>query len=210
MNRTVLYGVPGWGSVLVEAMLAWCGTPYEFVNVEGFDAPGAARDVLAAVNPLAQVPTLVLEDGSVLTESAAIALWLAETHPDRALAPAPGTPARAQFLRRLIWFAAAVYPTFTYADYPERFAPEDARTLAERALERRRDLWRQFEAELGEGPWVLGATPSVLDVYVAAMTRWQPRRDWFEAECPKLHAVAQRADGIPRLRPVWERNFPGP
>jgi GST-like protein len=204
----VLYGVPGWGSVIVEAMLAWCGTPYELANVEGFDRPGPARDVLQAVNPLAQIPTLVLADGTVLTESAAIALWLAETHPDRALAPAPGSATRAAFLRRLVWFAAAVYPTFTYADNPERWAPGDADMLRERALDHRKALWRQFEADLGEGPWVLGRDPSALDLYVCAMSRWRPRREWFATECPKLAGIARRVEEIPLLARVWASNFP--
>lgn len=58
-----LYGVPAWGSAIVETMLALVGEPYDFVDVEGFDRPGAAQDRLAAVNPLRQVPTLVLDDG---------------------------------------------------------------------------------------------------------------------------------------------------
>ncbi len=60
-----LYGTPGWGSAIVEAMLALVGEPYDFVDVEGFDRPGEAHDRLAAVNPLRQVPTLVLDDGEV-------------------------------------------------------------------------------------------------------------------------------------------------
>ena len=72
-----LYGTPGWGSAIVEAMLALVGEPYEFVDVENFDRPGDAQERLVAVNPLRQVPTLVLDDGEVLTETAAIALWLA-------------------------------------------------------------------------------------------------------------------------------------
>ena len=132
-----LYGVPAWGSAIVEAMLALVGEPYDFVDVEGFDHPGAAQDRLAAANPLRQVPTLVLDDGEVLTETAAIALWLADRH--AGLAPAPGTVEHRRFLRLLIWIVANVYPTFTYGDYPERWAPsaqyeltDDTKVLRER------------------------------------------------------------------------------
>jgi hypothetical protein len=61
-----LYGTPGWGSAIVEAMLALVGESYEFVDVEGFDRPGGAQEFLAAVNSLRQVPTLVLDDGELL------------------------------------------------------------------------------------------------------------------------------------------------
>ena len=65
----------------------------------------------------------------------------------------------------------------------------------------------QFEAGLGDGPWVLGGTPSALDLYVAAMSHWRPRRRWLAAHCPKLHALALRADALPALAAVLERNF---
>ena len=69
-----LYGCPGWGSSLVECFLALAGVESEFHDVCGFDAPGPARDRLLKVNALAQVPTLILPDQMVMTESAAIAL----------------------------------------------------------------------------------------------------------------------------------------
>lgn len=207
MKPMTLYGVPGWGSVIVEAMLTWCRAPFEFVDVEGFDSPGPARDRLLAVNPLAQVPALVLPDGRLMTESAAIALLLAETYPDRALAPAPGTAERVPFLRRLVWLVAAVYPTFTYGDYPARWAPGDPEGLGTSTLEHRMALWRQFESELGDGPWVLGHAPSALDVYVAAMAHWRPRRAWFDANTPKLAKIASATLAREEFGDVWRRNF---
>ncbi|WP_202864448.1 glutathione S-transferase [Klebsiella pneumoniae] len=121
-DRATLYGLPGWGSTLAEIMLVAASTPFDFVAVEGFDAPGPNRNRILALNPLGQIPVLVLADGQVMTESAAIALHLAETHPGAGLAPAPGDPARARFLRLLVWIVANIYPTFTYGDYPERWA----------------------------------------------------------------------------------------
>ena len=123
-----LYGVPGWGSAISEMMLTLANIPYHFINVDGFDQPGAQREKLLAINPLCQVPTLLLADGSVMTESAAIALMILDERPD--LAPPAGTPQRRQFQRLLIWLVANVYPTFTYADYPERWtasAPDELR-----------------------------------------------------------------------------------
>lgn len=203
-----LYGAPGWGSTLVEASLAWCEAPFDVIDVDGFDEPGPAQDRLAAVNPLLQVPALVLPGGEVMTESAAIVLYLSEIFPQASLAPPPGAADRPRFLRRLVWYAASIYSTFTYTDYPERFAPAEPKALADNALERRKTLWRQFEAEFGDGPYVLGATPSALDIFLAVMTRWRPGRDWFAAECPRLHASALITEALPALAPVFARNFP--
>lgn len=202
-----LYGARGWGSTLAEGALAWADQPFEFVDVEGFDRPGPARARLLAVNPLARVPTLVAPEGAVLTESAAIVLNLAELHPEAGLAPPPGDPDRARFLDRLIWLVSALYPTFTYRDYPGRWAPSAPDELVARVDAFRETLWLQFETAVGEGPFVLGARPSALDLYVAVMSRWRPRRAWLAAHCPKLHAIALRADDLPRLAPVMRRNF---
>lgn len=202
-----LYGARGWGSVLAESALAWVGAPFEFIDVEGFDQPGAARDQLLAVNPLARVPTLVAPGGETLTESAAIILRLAELYPAGGLAPEAGDPLRPAYLNRLIWFVSVLYPTFTYRDYPERWAPDAADQLAERIDQFRRSLWLRFEAEAGNGDWVLGERPSALDIYVTAMSRWRPRREWIAAHCPKLHRIALNAEALPALAPVMARNF---
>ncbi|SBI40968.1 glutathione S-transferase%2C theta [Klebsiella pneumoniae] len=102
-----VYGVPGWGSTISELMLSLADIPYEVVDVEGFDQPGPARERLRQINPLCQVPTLRLADGSIMTETAAIALMILDQRPD--LAPAPGTPQRPQFQRLLVWLVANVY-----------------------------------------------------------------------------------------------------
>ena len=201
-----LYGARGWGSTLAEAALAWAGAPFEFIDVEGFDQPGEARDRLLKVNLLARVPTLVGQ-GETLTESAAIMLRLAELHPDKGLAPSRDDPFRPDFLNRLIWFVSVVYPTFTYRDYPERWAPDAADQLTERVDDFRRSLWSQFEAEVADGAWVLGERPSALDIYVTVMSHWRPGRAWFAANCPKLHQIALKAEALPALAPVMARNF---
>ena len=203
-----LYGARGWGSTLAEAALAWVGAPFEFIDVEGFDEPGPARERLLAVNPLARVPTLVAPDGGIMTESAAIVLRLDELHPGSGLAPPIDDPLRAAFLNRLIWFVSVVYPTFTYRDYPERWAPDAADQLAERVDAFRRSLWLQFESEVRDSGWVLGDRPSALDFYVSIMSHWRPRRAWIAANCPKLHRIALDTDKLPALAPVMERNFP--
>jgi len=207
MDLPVLYGVPGWGSTIAEALLTWCGVAYGFENVSGFDAPGPARERLLALNPLAQVPTLVLPGGEVMSESVAIALLLAEQYPLSGLAPAAGSPGRAQFLRRLVWIAAAVYPTFLYDDYPERWTAAEPAELKRRVAAHREKMWLTFEAALADGSWSLGSEFSAVDIFVGVMSRWQPGRLWFQAECPKLFGIAQKVDELESLQPVWSRNF---
>jgi GST-like protein len=207
-SNYILYAVPGWGSVLTEAMFTWCGAPFRLEDVSGFDREGPSRDKLKTINPLAQVPTLVLPNGMTMTESAAIALYLAELYPEAELAPPLDSPQRAPYLRYLIWLVANVYPTFTYGDYPARWVTASPESLTASTNAYRENLWRSLESELGSGLWALGDRFSALDIYIAVMTRWRPRRTWFDEHCPKLAGIARRADNEPRLRAVWERNFP--
>jgi GST-like protein len=204
-----LYARSGWGSALVEAQLAWYALPCSIEQVDDLFASAAARQKLAEVNPLAQIPTLVLPGGTVMTESAAITLHLADVTGSDELVPPPGDPLRPMFLRWLVFLVANLYPTFTYADDPSRFVPGEAAQKAFRdnvdAYARR--LWGMVE-QGAIGPWFLGESFSALDIYVAVMTRWRPRRAWFSENCVRLHAIAAKADVEPRLGAVLLRNFP--
>lgn len=204
-----LLGRPGWGSTLVEAQLAWYGLPYEVEDFDDLFKSAAARAKLTPVNPLAQVPTVTLPDGRIMTESAAITLHLADVTGSADLVPKAGEPVRPDFLRWLVFLVANVYPTFTYADDPARFVPGEAAQQGFRANvdAYAQQLWRQVEG-VAANPWCLGERFSALDIYLAVMTRWRPRRAWFAEACPKLHAIALRTDAEPRLAAVWRRNFP--
>ncbi len=204
-----LYGRPGWGSALAEAQLAWYGLPYRVEELDDLFQSAGARAVLAPVNPIAQVPTLILPDGAVMTESAAITLHLAEIAERDRLAPDIGDPRRPGFLRWLIFIVANIYPTFTYADDPARFVTvESAQAPFRASIDAYRErLWGIVE-QAAEAPWFLGERFSALDIYIALMTRWEPRRPWFATHCPRLTGIAERAEAEPRLIAVWRRNVP--
>jgi GST-like protein len=204
-----LWGRPGWGSALVEAQLDWYGLPFAYETVGDLFKEPDAKARLQKVNPLAQVPTLVMPDGSIMSESAAITLLLADVTGSESLVPGPGAPERQKFLRWLVFLVANIYPTFTYADDPARFVAVNAardpfRAAADAYAQR---LWRQVESEAG-APWFLGERFSAIDIYLDVMTRWRPRRGWFEAETPKLFAIARKTDQRPELKETWRRNYP--
>src|SRR5262249_2624992 len=97
----------GSGSAAVEAALVLCGLPFETVSAASWD-DRSALDALRRVNPLAQIPALVFEDGTAMSESAAILIELALRHPGRGLLPAE--PARrARALSGLVYVAANCY-----------------------------------------------------------------------------------------------------
>ena len=203
-----LYARAGWGSALVETQLAWYGLPYELEQVGDLFKEPQARDQLAPANPVAQIPTLMLPDGTIMTESAAITLLLAERTGRDDLVPQPNAPDRARFLRWLIFLVANIYPTFTCDDEPARFVGGEVgrSTLRAHVDAYAQKLWGILNDE-ATGPWFLGERFSAIDIFIATMTQWRPHRDWFTGHAPKLAAVASRADAQPALVAVWQRNF---
>ena len=203
----LLYAAAGTGSALAEIALDWAGVAYDREVMTWEQVQARSNGGLLAANPLHQLPTLVLDDGRVLTESAAIVLWLDEAHPQAGLLPAAGSAERVHALRWLLFFVTTVYPTFSYGDFPERFVTDDAarRELVSSTKSRRKALWQQVN-EAALAPWFCGAQPTMLDAYIAVMSTWQPRRPWFTQNAPKLYAIAQRADELPQVAPAMQRN----
>ncbi|MEH0885046.1 glutathione S-transferase family protein [Enterobacter sp. UNJFSC 003] len=199
-----LYGVPGWGSTISEVMLTLARIPYQFINVDGFDQPGPQRAQLQKRNPLCQVPTLERENGVIMTETAAIALMVLDQCPD--LAPPVGRVERQQFQRLLIWFVANVYPTFTYADYPERWVPDAPEQLKKSCIEYRKSLYLWFDSQLKATPYALGEQLTLLDVYIVVARTWGPRQEWFLANAPKFTAIADKMCQLPELHKVLKAN----
>ena len=85
-----LYGKKGSGSATTQIALDIVGAPYRVVETASWE-PNDAFAELLRVNPLGQVPTLVLPDGSPLSESAAILIHLGSVHPDSGLLPRNGS-----------------------------------------------------------------------------------------------------------------------
>ena len=202
-----LLGCKGCGSVLVESAFALAGIPVEVEEVD-YSEGSPTRERLLAVNPLGQVPALVLPDGMVLTESLAILHYVNDLEPSVDLVPPPGDATRKAFYRWSVFLVAAVYPTFTYGDDPKKWVGDEAgaKQLRESSDEHRKAMWKALEAQ-AQGPWFLGERRSALDLYLAAMTRWRPGILWCAKNTPKLAAIAQRASELPEVAPIIARNF---
>lgn len=202
-----LFRRAGWGSALVEYQLAWYNQPYDVEEVDDLFQSEGARAAVRTWNPVAQIPTLILDDGTVLTESAAITLWLAERIGSQELVPSPGAPERAAFLRWLVFLVANIYPCFTFADDPARFVSvaEAQKPFREAVNAHENRLWESVEAAAST-PWFLGDRFSALDIYIAVMTKWRPGRAWFARETPRLHAIATAVEALPALAEVIAAN----
>lgn len=203
-----LFHSPGSGAFVVEAVLAELGIECERQVVDlKADEQFTAR--FLAINPRAQVPALLLDDGTVLTESAAIALFLADADSEDRLLPPRGSPARGTVMRWLFFAAANVYEADLRLFYPQRYT-SDQRTApavkqaAEKEFERCADI---IEQALASGPFLLGETMSVFDPYIAMLCEWHWDKPPFFAAHPKLARLHQAVAKRPSLAAIWARNF---
>ena len=204
----VVFGAKGSGSVAVEAALTLIGAPYEVVERLTWEKDGA--EAIAPINPMRQIPALALPGGELMTESAAILTWLADSHPAAHLAPALDDRRRPAFLRWMSFVSSQIYSLYWIRDDPSRMAVDEAHQVfvRDRTGERIAECWRTMEAQITPGRFLLGGEIGVLDLYVAVVSRWGPGRRRFYKDAPGMAEAVRRVDAEPRLAALWAERFP--
>ncbi|AWH37746.1 glutathione S-transferase [Stenotrophomonas sp. ZAC14D1_NAIMI4_6] len=203
--RTTLYGSVSTASLVVHWLLVELGIEHELVLLD-FDTREHKAAPYLALNPAGVVPTLQI-DGQVLTEAAAIALYLADRHPEAGLLPAPGTPARGQAYRWMFWCANTLQPAYRAWFYPHEAAGE-ANVAATQAMARQRleAAWQRMAAHLQtQGPYVLGEAPSVVDFMLVMLMRWSRNMPTPADSLPVLKVYAQRLKARPSFIETYRR-----
>jgi glutathione S-transferase len=187
-------------------VLEEAGAQYRLVRVVREDGRVEPAE-FARLSPHGRVPLLV--DGNLaLTESAAIVMHLCDTYPEADLAPAVGSPERAQWYRWLTYLTNTVQAAFMIAFYPARATvdPDGAdavKTKAESDLAGMRDF---IEGELtAGGPYLLGERVTSADLYLFMLTRWGRRLEpkWWNQTV--LGAHFRRIWERPSAQRVWEQ-----
>lgn len=203
-----LYGHRNSGAAAIEAALELCQVAFRFIDIEA--STEAAGD-LAKLNPLKQIPTLQLPDGSVLTESAAILIHLGLTFPKSGLLPAKADE-RDQAIRGLVYIVSNCYAAIGVVDYPERWLvmPDEAsqQNLIAGARQRLHWSWEVFADQFSAELYLDDETPGALDVLAAVVTRWAGSREHLRQTRPGFYAWLQRIDRHPVLAPVFARHWP--
>ena len=173
-----------------HAALAEIGIDYELVEI---DRETAQTDPeYLALNPAGVVPTLV--DGDVVvTESAAILLYLADRFPESRLAPAD----RAQLYRRLVFLTNTVQTAMLRFFYPERYGDGSVAEVAAAEAGRWFDL---LDRELDGAEWIAAGHRTAADLFLFMMTRWGRRLDPPAWDRPNLRAHFLRTLALPGVR----------
>ena len=203
-----LYWGPHTCAIGIHVLLEEIGKPYE---TEKVDVVGGetAKPAFQAINPKGKVPTLLRDDGSVLTEFGAIATWLARQNPDKHLLPdTPEDEARAI---EIMDYAVGTVHTqaFSRIFAPAKFEPKDlvhgtlglgqsstkdeGRTMARKGL----DI---LAVALAGKPYAGGSRFGIADAALFYVERWAPMVDISLP--PVLAAHLERMKGRPAVQRV--------
>jgi glutathione S-transferase len=193
-----LYYAPATISLMPHVALLESGLSFVAVRVDEASKKTADGGDYYAINPLGYLPALVLDDGSVLLEAAAIAQYIADRDPAGRLAPPHGTIERARLQAWLNFLSSELHkgglgPLF----YP---------ALDERAKdvfrERLKARFAFVEQHLSTHEYLLGKDYSIADVGLYAMTGWAPRVGFDISAYPNLIAHHTRIANRDAVREV--------
>ena len=207
-----LYGKKGSGSASTQAALEVVGAPYRIVETASWDTNEAYVELLK-LNPLGQIPTLVLPDGSALSESAAILIHLGSAHPAAGLLPQEPS-ARAQAIRGLVFIPANCYAAISIIDYPERWCADadNDEVVKERiragTRARLHRHWEMFADLFPTHPYLGGAQLGALDLLAAVVSKWSGARKHLQQARPAFHETLLRIEAHPKVAPVFAQHWP--
>lgn len=214
----VLHYAPDNASLIVRLVLEELGVPYatHLVDRSAQAQHGAA---FRAINPAGLIPALETPHG-VMFETAAILLWLADTH--GRMAPAPAAPGRGAFLSHMFFTSNTLHAQLRMTFYPDKYAGTDgtAQALLRRTLYRPNAAAMTLPQALAlMDAWTArqGADdPTVIDYYLACLLRWcalYPAGDtgWFDLDAyPALQALAQTLETRPAVHAAQAAEGLGP
>ena len=95
-------------------------------------------------------------------------------------------------------------------DEPSRLTEGEASEalLVERTEARIAECWGRMDAQVDPGRYILGDRLSVLDLYVAVVSRFRPRRRRFYEVAPRMAPCVRRVDADARLADFWAERYP--
>lgn len=203
--QITLYGSPSTASLVVHWLLLELALPHE-LGLLDFEAREHKTADYLALNPAGVVPTLVL-DGQVLTEAAAIALHLADLHPQAGLLPPVGSASRAEAYRWMFWCANSVQPAYRAWFYAHEMAgAAHVEATRRHARERLEAAWQRLADHVeASGPYMLGEQVSVVDFMVVMLLRWSRGMPAPSDRWPVLKAYADRLKARPAFVEVYRR-----
>lgn len=162
-----LFYKPGACSLASHISLRESGLDFTLVGVDLQKKVTETGEDFLKTNPKGQVPTLQLDDNTVLTEGVAIMQYIADSVADRQLLAPVSSISRYKTLEWLNFIATELHKGFTplfRPDTPEDYKPT-ARTLLDKKM-------AYIDSELADCEWISGSRFTIADAYLFTVLRW--------------------------------------
>ncbi len=200
-----LFWSPGSASMAPHVLLEELGVPHELNRVE-LDKP---RDpAYLKLNPWGRVPTLLIE-GQPINESAAICMHLADRHPEKGLAPAPGTIERAHYYQWLLFLADTLQTAFMRYYRASRVSTDPAHegAIKEQAARDVAEIWATMDRILAGKTWLIGERFTAADIYFHMLYTWDMDMEALGRRHPNLAALFKRIHKRPAVARIAALNM---
>jgi glutathione S-transferase len=200
-----LYYTPNSCALASHLALEMSGLDYTAKRVD-FTKNEQRSPEFLAINPKGRVPALVTAQG-VLTENPAILAYICQCRPEANLAPLhdPFAFARLQSFNSYLSSTVHVAHAHRYRGYRWADAPDAIEAMKQKVPQNMRECFRLIEGELLQGPWVMGATLSVGDLYLFTIGRWLAGDEVDINEFPRVADHAKRLQELPAVQRVLAR-----
>ena len=200
-----LYYSPSGASMAVHWMLIEMDVAFE-ARLTDIDTGAQRSAEYLRLNPAGRVPTLIV-DGVPRHESAALLMLLAERHPDKDLAPTPGSSDRAEWMELMIYLSNTLLPAMRdwfYADVDGEPVGADAvRALARRRIE---EGWERLDNHLADGrTYLVGGKLSTADFLAVMLMRWSRHMPRVATTWQHLAPYIKRMRALPSFVDVNSR-----
>lgn len=200
MEPVLLYGVPqgcSFGSIVA---LEWLGQPYRLCRINMLK--DMASDLYARINPVRETPVLLLEDGTVLTQSAAILQNIATRGINRGLGFAQGTREYDHLNQRIALLTTKYFSAFAplwHAYKMKENAPVQS-MLRDLGRESVAKAHAQLESLLTQSDWIAGSKRTLADAYFIGLARWASYHRIEEPGAyPRLQRLIDRLEADPAV-----------
>ncbi len=198
------------GAMAPQALFEEIGASYEKIIIDLDQEENRSADFLA-VNPMGQIPALVLPDGTLMTESAAMVLHVVDRHPEAKLAPPAGSPERARFERWLLFMASTLYSADLRTYYPDRFTtdPDGLEGVKAAAVADMDRYFVMLDDALNPGPYLLGESFSAVDIYLWMLAAWHPNPQQMLERNPRVERLVKLVQARPAIARIWPEHEGG-
>jgi len=199
-----LYGSPGAASFVVHWLLLELGQPVD-VKMLDFERREQKSPEFLKLNPSGHVPVLVAGD-TVLCEAAAIALWLADRHPEGGLGAPSDAKLRGFYYQWMFYLANTLQPAFRNWFYPaEAIDPPNSEAIQANARARIEAAFSRLNEQLTHWPYLAGPQPTVVDFHATMLMRWSRNMPMPATHWPALQAFVSRMKALPSFQRLNER-----